>query len=34
MFEENKRGTLQEVAEYFKTHTLKGEVGIVVAGKE
>jgi 16S rRNA (cytidine1402-2'-O)-methyltransferase len=34
MFEENKRGTLQEVAEYFKTHTLKGEVVIVVAGKE
>jgi 16S rRNA (cytidine1402-2'-O)-methyltransferase len=34
MFEENKRGTLLEVAEYFKTHTLKGEVVIVVAGKE
>jgi 16S rRNA (cytidine1402-2'-O)-methyltransferase len=34
MFEENKRGTLQEVAAYFKTHTLKGEVVIVVAGKE
>ena len=34
MFEENKRGTLQEVADYFKTHTLKGEVVIVVAGKE
>ena len=32
MFEENKRGTLIEVAEYFKTHTLKGEVVIVVAG--
>ncbi len=32
MFEENKRGTLLEVAEYFKTHTLKGEVVIVVAG--
>jgi 16S rRNA (cytidine1402-2'-O)-methyltransferase len=34
MFEENKRGTLQEVAAYFKTHTLKGEVVIVVAGRE
>ncbi len=34
MFEENKRGSLLEVAEYFKTHTLKGEVVIVVAGKE
>lgn len=34
MFEENKRGSLLEVAEYFKTHTLKGEVVIIVAGKE
>jgi 16S rRNA (cytidine1402-2'-O)-methyltransferase len=34
IFEENKRGSLLEVAEYFKTHTLKGEVVIVVAGKE
>jgi 16S rRNA (cytidine1402-2'-O)-methyltransferase len=33
MFEENKRGTLAEVANYFKTHTLKGEIVIVVAGK-
>ncbi len=32
MFEENKRGSLIEVAAYFKTHTLKGEVVIVVAG--
>jgi len=32
IFEENKRGTLLEVAEYFKTHILKGEVVIVVAG--
>jgi 16S rRNA (cytidine1402-2'-O)-methyltransferase len=32
MFEENKHGTLLEVAEYFKTHTLKGEVVIVVEG--
>lgn len=34
MFEENKRGTLQEVADYFKTKTVKGEIVIVVAGKE
>ncbi len=34
MFEENKRGTLKEVAEYFKQKTVKGEIVIVVAGKE
>ncbi len=34
LFEENKRGTLQEVADYFKTKTVKGEIVIVVAGKE
>jgi len=34
MFEENKRGTLQEVAEYFKAKGVKGEIVIVVAGKE
>ncbi|MDE3145381.1 MAG: 16S rRNA (cytidine(1402)-2'-O)-methyltransferase [Bacteroidota bacterium] len=34
VFEENKRGTLQEVADYFKTKTVKGEIVIVVAGKE
>jgi len=34
IFEENKRGSLLEVAEYFKTHTLKGEVVIIVAGKD
>jgi len=33
MFEENKRGTLREVADYFKEKTVKGEVVIVVAGK-
>jgi len=32
MFEENKRGTLSEVAEYFKTKTVKGEIVIVVEG--
>lgn len=34
MFEENKRGSLKEVAEYFKAKTVKGEIVIVVAGKE
>lgn len=34
MFEENKRGTLQEVADHFKQKTVKGEIVIVVAGKE
>jgi 16S rRNA (cytidine1402-2'-O)-methyltransferase len=33
MFEENKRGTLKEVAEYFKEKSVKGEIVIVVAGK-
>lgn len=32
MFEENKRGTLTEVAAHFKTHTPKGEIVIVVEG--
>ncbi|MCH5598126.1 hypothetical protein [Niabella ginsengisoli] len=32
MFEENKRGTLQEVAEYFSQKTVKGEIVIVVEG--
>ena len=32
MFEENKRGTLREVADYFKTKTVKGEIVIVVSG--
>lgn len=34
MFEENKRGTLKEVANYFRGKTVKGEIVIVVAGKE
>ena len=34
MFEETKRGTLQEVADYFKTKTIKGEIVIVIKGKE
>ena len=32
MFEENKRGTLQEVCDYFKQKTVKGEIVIVVQG--
>ena len=32
MFEENKRGTLQEVADYFKSKTVKGEIVIVIQG--
>ena len=34
MFEETKRGTLQELKEYFSNKTVKGEIVIVVAGKE
>ena len=34
MFEENKRGTLQEVADYFKTKNVKGEIVIVLEGKQ
>ncbi|MEO6456385.1 MAG: 16S rRNA (cytidine(1402)-2'-O)-methyltransferase [Ginsengibacter sp.] len=33
IFEENKRGTLQEVCEYFKQKTVKGEIVIIVQGK-
>ncbi len=32
MFEENKRGTLQEVCNYFKEKNVKGEIVIVVEG--
>ncbi|MEP6713172.1 MAG: 16S rRNA (cytidine(1402)-2'-O)-methyltransferase, partial [Ferruginibacter sp.] len=31
-FEENKRGTIQEVYDHFNTKTVKGEIVIVVAG--
>ena len=34
LFEENKRGTLAEIAAYFAAKTVKGEIVIVVAGKE
>jgi 16S rRNA (cytidine1402-2'-O)-methyltransferase len=33
MFEENMRGSLREVADHFKEKTVKGEIVIVVAGK-
>ncbi len=33
MFEENKRGTLREVCDYFKEKTVKGEIVIVLQGK-
>ncbi len=32
LFEENKRGTLREVADHFKTKTVKGEIVIVIQG--
>jgi 16S rRNA (cytidine1402-2'-O)-methyltransferase len=34
LFEENKRGSLTEVAAYFGEKTVKGEIVIVVAGKD
>jgi 16S rRNA (cytidine1402-2'-O)-methyltransferase len=34
VFEENKRGTLTEVAAYFKEKGVKGEIVIVVEGRE
>jgi len=33
MFEETKRGTLQELIEYFSSKTVKGEIVIVLEGK-
>ena len=33
MFEENKRGSLQEVADYYRTKPPKGEIVIIIAGK-
>ncbi len=32
-FEENKRGTLREICEYFREKPVKGEIVIVVGGK-
>lgn len=34
LFEENKRGTLQQVHDYFLQKAVKGEIVIVVAGKD
>lgn len=34
MFEENKRGTLQELLDYFKSKTIKGEIVIVIEGNK
>ena len=34
MFEETKRGTLEEIAAYFKSKTVKGEIVVVIGGKE
>lgn len=34
MFEENKRGSLREVADYFNGKQVKGEIVIVIAGKD
>ena len=33
-FEENARGTLQEVHDHFNAKTVKGEIVIVIAGME
>lgn len=34
IYEENKRGTLQELIEYFSLKTVKGEIVIIVEGKK
>jgi 16S rRNA (cytidine1402-2'-O)-methyltransferase len=34
MFEENKGGTLEELHQHFSNKTVKGEIVIVVQGKE
>ena len=34
IFEENKRGTLWEVSDYFSQKTVKGEIVIIVEGKQ
>lgn len=34
LFEENKRGSLKEVAEYFKSKSVKGEIVLIVAGAD
>ena len=34
MFEENARGTVDELIAHFKSKTVKGEIVVVLAGKE
>jgi 16S rRNA (cytidine1402-2'-O)-methyltransferase len=34
MFEENKRGTLKEVSDYFKAKEVKGEIVLIVQGTQ
>jgi 16S rRNA (cytidine1402-2'-O)-methyltransferase len=34
LYEENKRGSLKEVSDYFKTKEVKGEIVLIVQGKE
>ena len=34
MFEENKRGSLKEVSNYFKSKEVKGEIVLIVQGKQ
>ena len=34
LFEENKRGTVEELKIYFSQKTVKGEIVVVVSGKE
>jgi 16S rRNA (cytidine1402-2'-O)-methyltransferase len=34
LYEENKRGTLKEVCDYFKTKDVRGEIVLIVQGKE
>jgi len=34
MFEETRRGTAEELLQYFSAHPPKGEIVVCVAGKE
>ena len=34
LFEENRRGTLQDVYNYYKEKAVKGEIVVIIAGKE
>jgi 16S rRNA (cytidine1402-2'-O)-methyltransferase len=34
LYEENKRGTLQELLDHFKTKTIKGEIVMVIEGNK